>query len=80
MKFTWDTIKQQVSTTMPARGFQLWINPIRFVEQKGKQVVLGCPNRFSKSWVEENYLDLIHEPVQGPGSPGGGFGLQGRAA
>ena len=70
MKSTWDSIKQQVSKKMPARGFHLWIHPICFVEHKGKQVVLGCPNRFSKSWVEENYLDLIHNQFKAQGHQG----------
>jgi len=70
MKATWDTIKQEVKKNMPGRGFHLWINPISFVAHTGKQVVLGCPNRFSKSWVEENYLDLIHSQFKAQGHKG----------
>ncbi|MFO7986206.1 MAG: chromosomal replication initiator protein DnaA [Desulfatiglandaceae bacterium] len=69
MKTTWENIKQKVKTQMPHRGFNLWINPISFVDHKGKQVVLGCPNRFSKSWVEENYFRLIQDQFHQAGMP-----------
>lgn len=67
MKTLWETIKHQVRSQMPHRGFNLWINPISLMDHKGKQVVLGCPNRFSKSWVEENYYHLIVDKFKAAG-------------
>jgi len=61
MKDTWDAIKQGVRSHLPKRGFSLWIDPISFLGAKGDSVVLGCPNRFSRDWVTENYLGLIKE-------------------
>lgn len=67
MKTAWEHIKQQVKAQMPHRGFNLWINPISFVSHNGNQVTLGCPNRFSKSWVEENYFSLIQDKFREAG-------------
>lgn len=61
MKDTWDAIKQGVRSHLPKRGFSLWIDPISFLGAKGDSVVLGCPNKFSRDWVAENYLGLIKE-------------------
>jgi chromosomal replication initiator protein len=59
MKAIWDEIKSQIRTQLPESTFSLWIDPIIFLEKHDKTVVLGCPNKFSRKWVMENYLDII---------------------
>jgi len=61
MKTAWGEIKNQIKTRVPDNTFSLWIKPIAFLQAEKGAVVLGCPNRFSKDWVVENYLDLIRE-------------------
>ena len=61
MKTAWGEIKDQIKTRVPDNTFSLWIKPIAYLQAEKGAVVLGCPNRFSKDWVVENYLDLIRE-------------------
>ncbi len=61
MKTAWGEIKDQIKARVPKNTFSLWIKPITYLEAEAGTVVLGCPNRFSKDWVVENYLDLIRE-------------------
>ena len=61
MKTAWGEIKNQIKTRVPDNTFSLWIKPIAYLQAEKGAVVLGCPNRFSKDWVAENYLDLIRE-------------------
>jgi chromosomal replication initiator protein len=61
MKTAWGEIKDQIKTRVPDNTFSLWIKPIECLEAKKGAVVLGCPNRFSKDWVVENYLGMIRD-------------------
>ncbi|MCG6877899.1 MAG: chromosomal replication initiator protein DnaA [Deltaproteobacteria bacterium] len=61
MKTVWGEIKNQIKMRVPENTFSLWIKPIACLQAEKNSVVLGCPNRFSKDWVVENYLDLIRE-------------------
>ncbi len=61
MQSTWEEIKISIRSALPANTFSLWINPIEFLSKEENTVILGCPNKFSRNWVEENYLKIIHE-------------------
>jgi len=61
MKTVWGEIKNQIKARVPDNTFSLWIKPIVCLQTKKDMVVLGCPNRFSKDWVVENYLGMIKE-------------------
>ncbi len=57
----WTEIKGRISSSLPKNSFSLWIDPISFLGKDDKNLVLGCPNRFARNWVMENYLDLIKD-------------------
>ena len=61
MKTTWNEVKTYIQTGLPENTFSLWIDPITFLEHGDNTVVLGCPNKFSSNWVEENYSGIIKE-------------------
>ena len=67
MSAVWDQIKDQIRSDLPKNSFSLWINPILCLEATGSSMVLGCPNRFSKNWIMENYLLLIHDKFEAAG-------------
>ena len=68
MRSTWDEIKNQIRSELPKNSFSLWINTISFLEKNDKAVVLGCPNKFSRNWVMENYFDLIQDKLHNAGA------------
>ena len=63
----WDEIKNQIRPVLPKNSYSLWIDPISCLENKEKSIVLSCPNRFSKNWVQENYLGLIRDKFKEAG-------------
>lgn len=62
----WDEIKSQIRPVLPKNSYSLWIDPISCLESKDT-IVLSCPNRFSKNWVQENYLGLIRDKFKEAG-------------
>lgn len=68
MRSTWDEIKSRIRSELSKNSFSLWINTISFLEKKDKTVVLGCPNKFSRNWVMENYFDLIQDKLHKAGA------------
>lgn len=67
MSAVWDQIKDRIRSRLPKNSFSLWIHPISCLETLDSSMVLGCPNRFSKNWVTENYLDLIRDTLAAAG-------------
>jgi len=70
MSVLWDQIKAHIRSDLPKNSFLLWINPISCLEAGDKTLVLGCPNRFSRDWVRENYQDLIRDKFREAGHDG----------
>lgn len=63
MQTIWEDVKAQVRNMVPEKTFSLWVDPIRFMDQKENDLVLGCPNKFFKNWIVENYLPLMEEKL-----------------
>ncbi|MFZ0450606.1 MAG: chromosomal replication initiator protein DnaA [Desulfatiglandaceae bacterium] len=64
MKVTWEDVKAQIRSELPQSSFSLWINPLTIAGTEKDQIVLTCPNKFSKRWVTENYKAMIQEKFQ----------------
>ena len=67
MKEIWEEIKTQLRSELPKNSFSLWISPLSLLDRRNGTIVLGCPNRFSKNWVAENYKELIAEKLDRAG-------------
>ena len=67
MSVVWEQVKDQIRSILPTNSFSLWIHPISCLETTGTSMILGCPNRFSRNWVMENYLSLIREKLEAVG-------------
>ncbi|MFC1884621.1 chromosomal replication initiator protein DnaA [Thermodesulfobacteriota bacterium] len=64
MNSTWERIKSQIKSELPDASYSLWISPLTFLEKKDRSFILGCPNKFARNWVLENYTDLIRKKIQ----------------
>ncbi len=64
MNSLWEEAKNRVRSEVTEQGFSLWIKPLALVESNGDTVVLECPNKFSKNWVQENYGSLLQGKLQ----------------
>ncbi len=63
MNTAWDHVKKSIESEIPNNSFSLWINPITYLDNTDSSIVLSCPNKFSKKWVTENYLNLIRDEL-----------------
>lgn len=68
MKTSWKEIKNHIKAEIPKNTFSLWINAITLMEEKENGVILGCPNKFSKNWIMDNYFSLIQDRLQKAGA------------
>lgn len=64
----WEDVKDQLRAELPEASFSLWIDPITFIDDKNDTLMLGCPNRFSRNWIIENYLGMLEEKIDKTGN------------
>ncbi len=63
MSSVWEDVKREIKPKIPEKSFQLWIDPVTLLENKDDTIVLGCPNKFSRDWIKDNYLGIIEEKL-----------------
>ncbi len=63
MSAIWDEVKNQVRPAIPEKSFQLWISSMVFLENKDDTLILGCPNKFARNWIVDNYMGIIEEKL-----------------
>lgn len=64
MNTAWESLKEALRLKLPAKSYSMWIQPISLVEQNGRDLLLGCPNRFFMNWVLENYSGVMEEGLR----------------
>lgn len=63
MSTVWEEAKNQIRSTIPEKSFQLWIHSMVLLEDKDDTLVLGCPNKFARNWIMDNYMGLMEEKL-----------------
>jgi chromosomal replication initiator protein len=60
----WETLKNEIKAEIPEKIFSIWLKPIKVLSEKDHHLILGCPNKFSKNWIQENYLDILNRYLE----------------
>jgi len=63
MSTIWEDVKKQIKPAIPEKSYLLWINSMIFLENKDDTLVLGCPNKFSRNWIMDNYMGIMEEKL-----------------
>jgi chromosomal replication initiator protein len=63
MESVWNDVKETIKKTIPTHSYSMWIKPIRFIRSEDSNIVLSCPNTFSKKRVLNLYADLIESEM-----------------
>jgi len=63
MSTIWEEIKNQIKVEIPEKSFSLWINPITCLDKKDNNLILLCPNKFSRNWIMENYMGSMEDKL-----------------
>jgi len=60
----WDKAKECIKNNLAKNVFDLWIEPLQYVQLQGNQLYLSSPDRFFSAYVKQNFISLIEEKVR----------------
>jgi len=60
----WARLIESLARTLPAPVLDNWIRPCRLVAVEGDHLRVGAPNKFSRDWLAQNYLDALHQATR----------------
>jgi len=60
METVWNHVKELLKEVMDEKSYYLWVKPLKFLDSGEGTICLGCPNKFFRNWVQENYSSLFH--------------------
>lgn len=59
MEAAWNRVKELLKEAMDEKSYSLWVRPLRLLDSGENTISLGCPNKFSRNWVQQNYSPLF---------------------
>jgi chromosomal replication initiator protein len=60
----WARLVDSLSKILPTPVLENWIRPCRMVAVEGDHLRIGAPNKFSRDWLAQNYLDALHQAAR----------------
>jgi len=66
----WYNLLDSLRNQLDPEECQVWLEPLRPLEETPQRLVLGCPNAFHRTWVRDHYLPRFKQIAnQLPGGP-----------
>ncbi len=62
---TWERLTQVVSERLPRQSFEKWFESAKLFAENDRELTVAVPNKFTKEWIENNYLDVLKEALSG---------------
>jgi chromosomal replication initiator protein len=69
MEAAWNNVKNHLKEKMDGKNYSLWIKPLLFLGSDKDTISLGCPNKFIRDWVQENYTHIFYMQLSEAGLP-----------
>ncbi len=63
MEEIWNDVKNSLKEHIPGHSFRMWIEPIKFYQNRDGNMILSCPNFYSKKRVQDYYGSIIESAV-----------------
>lgn len=60
MEAAWNQVREALKGVMDEKSFTFWVKPLKLLDSDEGVTRLGCPNRFFRNWIKENYSALFH--------------------
>jgi len=60
----WARLLDSLARTLPAPVLDNWVRPCRLAAMEGDHLRIGAPNKFSRDWLAQNYLDTLHQAAR----------------
>ncbi|MCK4390452.1 MAG: chromosomal replication initiator protein DnaA [Desulfobacterales bacterium] len=64
MRSVWNQVKTEIHKKIPHHAFMVWVEALEWLEQRGDEVVLGCPSTFARKWIIDHYVRLIEAELE----------------
>jgi len=63
MKDVWNGVLSSIGEKISQKAFDIWLKPLKLVNQGENKLELEVPNKFFKDWISENYQTLIKDTL-----------------
>jgi chromosomal replication initiator protein len=63
MKDVWNRVLLDIREKINPKAFDIWLKPLKLINQSEGLLELEVPNKFFKDWISENYQTLIKESL-----------------
>jgi len=60
----WARLLDSLARTLPTPVLDNWVRPCRLAAVEGDHLRIGAPNKFSRDWLAQNYLDALHQAAR----------------
>jgi chromosomal replication initiator protein len=60
MEPAWNQLKEVLKQVMDEKSYAFWVKPLKLLDSDEETIRLGCPNKFFRNWIKENYSPLFH--------------------
>lgn len=59
MEAAWNQVREALKGLMDEKSYTFWVKPLQLLDSDERTIRLGCPNRFFRNWIKENYSSLF---------------------
>jgi chromosomal replication initiator protein len=63
MDAAWNQVKEVLKEVMDEKSYTFWVKPLKLLDSDEQTIRLGCPNKFFRNWIKENYSSLFHSQL-----------------
>ena len=60
----WTEVSNRLRDALNESTFTTWFTDTEPIELSGERFVLAVPNDFTRTWIEDHFLDLIHAAIR----------------
>ncbi|MBI4687459.1 MAG: chromosomal replication initiator protein DnaA [Nitrospirae bacterium] len=61
----WGKTTSVIQEKIGEQAFDLWFKPVKLIQLQDEQATMEVPNRFFKEWIEDHYIVMINEALEG---------------
>ena len=61
---SWESVLSSIKNEIPERNFNTWFSGTHITEIQKETVVIGVPNEFTKTWIQNKYVAIIIQNIR----------------
>ncbi len=64
MEYFWTKVKSELKGKIPGHCYRMWVEPVTLFKEDKKELILACPNSFSRKRLSDQYKGLIEDEIK----------------